>query len=80
VDGAPARARARECRKLLASLPSAASVWPKHPSPAGRVAKLEPLLRDLGAGDALDEAPKVPVDPRLAVVRKQASRRAPFSG
>ena len=64
----------REYQKLLASLPSTAGVWPNHPSPANRVAKLEPLIREMGAGYALDEAPKVPVDPRLATVRKQASR------
>lgn len=64
----------REYQKLLASLPSTPGVWPNHPAPKDRVAKLEPLIREMGEGYALDQAPKVPVDPRFAVVRKQAAR------
>lgn len=64
----------REYQKLLASLPDSQTTWPNHPPPKGRVAKLEPLIREMGEGYALESAPKVPVDPRLAAARRQAAR------
>jgi predicted Zn-dependent protease len=60
----------REFQKLLSSLPEGPGVWPNHPPPKERAAKLEPIIRDMGAGFALDQAPKVPLDPRLASAKK----------
>jgi len=64
----------REYQKLLRSLPEGAGVWPNHPPPKERAAKLDPVIAEMGAGFGLDQAPKVPLDPRLASARRPPAR------
>lgn len=64
----------REYQRFLSTLPPAATTWPNHPPPQQRVAAIEPKIAEVKDAFALDQAPKVPLDPRLATVKKTASR------